>query len=308
MPRRPRRRPPKIQARSTAQKKRILGQGAGSARRYYPTSTTSSTSSRRSSTAPRPDGNDRVGVRCGRRGRGGAVPDAREREAREAGVVPQTSPIDIKFVPPQLPPTTTTTDATDLPVGVNLGSRLGGALPTPSTKPPVTAPPVTAPPVTAAPVTAPPVTAPPVTAPPVTAPPPRRASGHAPAGRADRGSLRLDDPTARMAFAPSRGSSVADQTPVRLSRSRPPRPLATVLFVGANVFVVIASRTSSSAAATCPRSPARAARLPRRRRARPRDGGDRFGIAIVFLYAGNYARTHRSWLRSRSWNRKHGRV
>ena len=98
---------------------------------------------------------------------------ANEAPSRQS-VVPQTSPIDIKFVPPQLPPTTTTIDtsATDLPVGVNLGSRLGGALPTPSTKPPVTAPPVTAPPVTAAPVTAPPVTAPPVTAPPVTAPPP----------------------------------------------------------------------------------------------------------------------------------------
>ncbi len=30
--------------------------------------------------------------------------------------------------------------------------------------------------------------------------------------------------------------------------------------------------------------------------------------ALVALYASRYARRHRSWLRSRNWHRKHGRV
>jgi hypothetical protein len=96
---------------------------------------------------------------------------ANETPSRQS-VVPQTSPIDIKYVPTQSPVTTTTIFAgADLPVGVDLGSRLGGALPTPSTKPPATAPPATAAPATAPPATAPPATAPPATAPPATAPP-----------------------------------------------------------------------------------------------------------------------------------------
>jgi hypothetical protein len=112
-----------------------------------------------------------------------------------------------------------------------------------------------------------------------------------------------------MAFAPSRGSSVADQIPVRLSRSRAPRPLAVVLFIGANVFVVIACAYLLLGRGDLP------AFLPHAQRASHDPDANDFGMAAItlgialgFLYASNYARTHRSWLRSRSWNRKHGRV
>ena len=85
--------------------------------------------------------------------------------------------------------------------------------------------------------------------------------------------------------------------------------MATVLFIGANVFVVIACAYLLLGRSDLP------AFFPHAQRAsHDADAHDlgmaaiTFGIAVGFLYAGNYARTHRSWLRSRSWNRKHGRV
>ena len=112
-----------------------------------------------------------------------------------------------------------------------------------------------------------------------------------------------------MAIAPSRASSVADRAHVRSSRTPAPRPLTALLFVGANVCVIIAVAYFALGRSDLPSF------LPHAQAAsHDADAHDfgmaaiAFGCAIAFLYAGNYSRTHRSWLRSRSWNRRHGRV
>ena len=33
-----------------------------------------------------------------------------------------------------------------------------------------------------------------------------------------------------------------------------------------------------------------------------------FGCAVVAVSASQYARAHRSWMRTRAWHRKHGRI
>jgi len=112
-----------------------------------------------------------------------------------------------------------------------------------------------------------------------------------------------------MAIAPSRERSVADRAPVRINRARAPRPLTALLFVGANVCLIIACAYFALGRSDLPSF------FPHAQRAsHDADANDvgmaaiALGFAIAFLYASNYARTHRSWLRSRSWNRRHGRV
>ena len=112
-----------------------------------------------------------------------------------------------------------------------------------------------------------------------------------------------------MAIAPSRGSAAVDQMSVPVNRARPPRPLAALLFIGANVFVVVACAYFMLGRGDLPAFFPHAQSASHR--AEANDIGMAaiaLGIAIAFLYGANYARTHRSWLRSKSWNRRHGRV
>jgi hypothetical protein len=87
------------------------------------------------------------------------------------------------------------------------------------------------------------------------------------------------------------------------------RPLAAACFAVANICVVIAAAYFLIGRGGLPSF------LPHARNITDRDDATdtpmavvMLGIAAFFAYLAHYARTRRSWMRPRSWHRKHGRV